>query len=356
MMSKIFGIVSQYSKTDVFSDLISSSSPKKAIDFVLGKKQLSGVDGLKLKLVMGMRPKKISSLAGAVDDPTDNMCFFNKIQYETYDQDVYEGKKLVHKRGEIKLVNDKPQERKEILLAKTREEQNTIISKAKITGDDVRKNMFDWLGNTETMALDKATKLVTLLMDHIAYRMSLLEDQAAAKFAGEEQEQTEQEEEYNPYDEQFEQPDYEDYLTEEPDDDIYDKAVKNADIDESKEGTFTVNRKHLQDLYRYLAKYVLPKNNALLALPDALSQIMILDNFAENILPAVEEQQVIGSMLGVNQGLKTNQGDFYSFIKRIENFVNTRWFDAQRKLEVPEEDIEIFDVIKFLEDEEYRQK
>lgn len=53
MMSDVFNLVTKYSKTNVFADLLGSSTVKKGISFVLGKSQLSSNIARSLKIVMG---------------------------------------------------------------------------------------------------------------------------------------------------------------------------------------------------------------------------------------------------------------------------------------------------------------
>jgi hypothetical protein len=88
-MSPVFGIVSEYTKTDVFSDLIKGSNPEKAIKFVLGKSQLSGINLKALKLIMGAYRKKS-------DPERDNNCFANKLIYETYSEDTVDSNGATH--------------------------------------------------------------------------------------------------------------------------------------------------------------------------------------------------------------------------------------------------------------------
>jgi hypothetical protein len=84
--------------------------------------------------------------------------------------------------------------------------------------------------------------------------------------------------------------------------------------------------------------------------------------FKENILPGVKEQQINGSNLGINQGLKTNDYEFYSKLKRTENFVNERCLPILAELqenadpEDPIQQLDRFDILRSLSDPEYRKQ
>lgn len=82
-----------------------------------------------------------------------------------------------------------------------------------------------------------------------------------------------------------------------------------------------IKQKEALDLINFF-KEVLLRNEVLntitKAQQDNLSMIL------NSIVPAMEEMELMGAMLGVNQGLRTNDYDMYSFIKRIENFINNR--------------------------------
>ncbi len=326
MMSPIFGIVSKYSKTNIFSDIIKSSSPKKAISFVLGESQLPGIDSLKLKLVLGKyRDKKLGY--------TDNDCFINKLLFETYIED-----KDGHKRGEIILGSDgTPIRRRNPLISE--ELANELLEK----GSSARANIFSLFSNVENTEI--SLEISKLLADHIAYKMSKIKVNNSSYDDYEE----DYEQDYN--EDQWEDSSYEPFLYDDLDN-YEENAVQNADFGEDEESLFTLTKKDLQKLYRYLTSYVIPKNRSINNLPNKNIEIKRLQNYVYAIQPAVEEQQIEGAILGVNQGLKTNQYEFYSALKRVENFINKRWINTP---DFATQNTEVFDIIKFLEDPEYRQ-
>jgi hypothetical protein len=73
--------------------------------------------------------------------------------------------------------------------------------------------------------------------------------------------------------------------------------------------------------------------------PNLQEQIDNLRFIVNKVLPATEEQSILGAMAGINQGIRTNSFDKYNYIKRIEAFVNKR-FDQNPN----------FDLMLFLND------
>jgi hypothetical protein len=90
-MHPVFNIVTKYSKSDIFSTIVSSSNPEKAINFVLGDSHLSGIDVAGLKLIMGQKPDS--------SKPYDDNCFIHKLLYVTGE----DGKIIVDSNGFPKL-------------------------------------------------------------------------------------------------------------------------------------------------------------------------------------------------------------------------------------------------------------
>lgn len=82
-------------------------------------------------------------------------------------------------------------------------------------------------------------------------------------------------------------------------------------------------------------------------------QLKDLVLLTEKIIPATEEQRIMGSMLGINQGMKTNAYDKYKYIQNIENFINKR-ITAHNK--ASGDDFVRFDLMRFLSDNTYRNK
>ena len=66
------------------------------------------------------------------------------------------------------------------------------------------------------------------------------------------------------------------------------------------------------------------------------------------ILDAIEEQQMLGALCGINQGLDTNDFDEYKRIRRIEKFINKKYREYVNTH--PGEKLNRFNFIEFLND------
>lgn len=77
---------------------------------------------------------------------------------------------------------------------------------------------------------------------------------------------------------------------------------------------------------------------------DSLNTLKLIRN---NIIPAMQEMELLGAILGINQGQRTNDYDQYSFINRIENFINERY----KKAKIDHK----FNLMSFLSDPTVRQ-
>lgn len=75
---------------------------------------------------------------------------------------------------------------------------------------------------------------------------------------------------------------------------------------------------------------------------NAPSQLNKLKIVLEKFIPMSEEQNVLGQLLGANQGLRTSGYEQYSLINRVEKFVSEKLHQD-------------FDLIKFLTDDVYQQ-
>lgn len=118
---------------------------------------------------------------------------------------------------------------------------------------------------------------------------------------------------------------------------------------------FTLDQKTCMRLYKYLSEYVIPKNQRLAELinrhkehPNTTEDPEeLLNNFADKILPGVAEQRLHGQILGINQGLDTNDYKEFKWIYNIERFINSRYVATN---EAPD-----FDMLQFISDESYRE-
>lgn len=364
MMSDIFNLVTKYSKTNVFADLLNAASVKKAMSFVLGKGQLSSNMSRAMKIVMGAWKSK-----GLMADPH---CFIDKLKYKTYEKDG-DG----HVRGELVLENGKPVLREIPLIDSNPKDagdpNSSDYAQAFEKGSNFRKNIFDLIGrlendreqvDPEVLRLD--IQRLQVLIDHVY--SELIETKKRAKRYWDE-EAVESEDNYE--EENYNEPEEEAYDDPEDEEDI-ERRLNEEDF--GAESDLKLSLKELRDLYRYLTQYVLPKNLALQKIlgiekesdwndhsaeaikkrEKGIKDIEALKDYYQKMSPATEEQGIIGSILSVNQGLKTSQAEFYGKLKKVENFIND---SVKKSLTLSEKDkAEDFNIIRFLKEDDYKEK
>ena len=102
------------------------------------------------------------------------------------------------------------------------------------------------------------------------------------------------------------------------------------------------------DSWIYLKDYVFVRNEFLSTHRDDANKITIT---LKAMLAASEEQNMLGKMCSINQGLKTDDYDEYKWIADIESFVNKRYYEVNSGLK-----FKPFDFIKFLTDDAYREE
>lgn len=78
------------------------------------------------------------------------------------------------------------------------------------------------------------------------------------------------------------------------------------------------------------------------------TQLENLKKIYDDVLPRTEEQRILGRMLGINQGLRTDPHEMYSMIRSIENFINTQF--TRKHIN------KIFVLANFLKDPEYQKE
>ena len=129
-----------------------------------------------------------------------------------------------------------------------------------------------------------------------------------------------------------------------------DEAARTYTIDSN--GWSDMSNKDAVFVYRYVKDYLIPKNNKLKGILTPESKQRLTD-ILDKVLPAMQEQQIHGQLLGLNKGIPTDDYGEQNFIRKIEVFVNKRYYDADKTTGF---DPEQFDFIKFLSDEIYRNK
>lgn len=115
------------------------------------------------------------------------------------------------------------------------------------------------------------------------------------------------------------------------------------------EGTLT--KANLIDIYRYVKKFFIPKNQLWNKLTieeqnDARENLKVI---RDEVLYAAQEMKMLGAEASINQGMKTRSYDEYHRIAALESFVNRAYIN-RGKGAIQEE----FDFIKFQNDSEYR--
>ena len=322
MMSPIFSVVQKYSHSNLFSTIGLTNSKKTAIEFTLGLKQLSGINLRDLKLIVGAyRGKGLT---------WDNKCFIDKLLYETENGEIKLDSTGNPIRRQVKLVDDKYLSSEDGIF---------------VQGSEVRKNMFELFSDPNNA---NSTIISKILLEHIDYLRKHSSDYNVNSDDSDYDPSIE--DDYNEI-ENYEN-DYQDQEYDLENDELNDEInnqVNNSDFGSDIKIKVTLNS--LNNIRRYVSKCIIPKNEQIAKIneqdPEAITT---LTDFYNNVLPAVEEQTILGAMLGVNQGLKSKLSDFIGVLKRVENFVNAR---------IPRDQngpiYEAFNIIKFLEDDEYRQ-
>lgn len=117
---------------------------------------------------------------------------------------------------------------------------------------------------------------------------------------------------------------------------------------------YDLNPRTALRFYKYFQDYVIPKNERLQALRDKAAKEKqpdpeaILINLVDNILPGIAEQRIHGQILSINQGLNTSDYDEFRWMYNVERFINTRYFNGEEACD--------FDMVRFIKDATYRQE
>ncbi len=342
MMSEPMQLVQKYSKSNVFDNVNTSINKKSAIEFILGLRTLGGVSNRDLKILVGTYAKE--------GEPS-NDCFIDKLLYETDD----DGKLKLDASGhviprEVPLVNEEEVFNKETgLNAKDSVFRKNLINLIIDIGFGVATRSFD------SSKLDTTLSIERELFKHVNYLIS--KSNTGGRGYGNEYDESYEDDmsfdggNLDPTEQEMMDLDsgmHNDYdMFSEYEDDLEGLSSSQDSHDFGEDDKFKLSKQTLTTIAKFLKHYLIPKNTALKAVTDKNS-VNNLYNFYELILPGVEEQTILGSMLGVNQGLKTNLTDFVKLINRINNFVNKKWQAYMPKTS------ETFSIIKFLSDSEYQ--
>lgn len=120
------------------------------------------------------------------------------------------------------------------------------------------------------------------------------------------------------------------------------KDYEIVNLDTVKNGTFEM-------ALRYFEEYCIPKYQ-LVNNPEQKFDVEWLRNLKTGVLPACEEMAMYARMLSVNKGAKTDDYEEYSWIQQMNVFINKRYAKDNS------DSFEKFDFLKFMKDEEYRNR
>lgn len=326
MMSPIFNVVASYAQTDLYDSTRRTGSLENALQFVLNRRTLDGIDNNKFVwLLTNVNDDDHSGSEYGVSwvnrlfyklDKKGNPIYQNSIgqieeQPNNFVRRWYESRHPDEAPGSISsadlitVIRNLYYNRREKGSYNYTEEFQSFLNAC-----------YNELNNPESLAI-----LLNMLND----RMSSGGD------------------EYEP----------------DPDAIVWDELdyLENSyDPEDSEEGVSdnlsdfdykTLDAHNARVFYKYITEYLIPKNQAISEMQEDIPK---LESLLDEIIPGTQEQQLHGQILGVNQGLKTDDFGEQNWIRKIENFVNQRYLKSG--LEKAEE----FNFINFLSDEKYRQK
>lgn len=368
MQQKEMLVAARLVKSNIFDSITRNLSLESVINFILGTSQLGNINNKEFNNIL-FAWNKVSEKNeyGKVDGNTkliDNeACFVLKLLYEIDEN----GKLKRDKNGHLK-------ERKNKLKFKT-----TIPANAFKNSTDNSSIKVDDLGEAREVEIDKtfidaffnvvpngnkyvlssvakilraefnnlfvaSPEAINILIAHLKYLRSQIK--STKRFENYEDMIDGDDElfataDYYEDQEFLEEDDYGEYDSVE--NDYRERAlVKSEDPTVIKPGALT--KENYSELIRYAEKYLKLKSKLINEVGDF--DYSVLEEVMTRILPATEEQRILGRMLSVNQGLKTNTYDVYSFRKTIENFINKRYTDDEQKP---------FDLMRFILDDDERQ-
>ena len=130
------------------------------------------------------------------------------------------------------------------------------------------------------------------------------------------------------------------------DDGVSDTGDINNYFNVTQNFTGRLSSKELQNAYKYVKNYLIPKNKLVSQLVDNQWK-QKLEMLAE-VIKAVSEMKANSNLLGINsKGLTTNDFEEYSKIESFNKYINSRYLEKK--------DFVPFDLVKFLLDENEQQ-
>lgn len=316
MRSPFFNEISNMSKGFTMSGAHSKVTSKNVIKFMTLDGNLPSINNKYLRNILGRFPSR-----GL------NLCFYYKLLYETDEN----GNLLTNLNGKKIPITGKATvkdliKRSEPLYFYKKDSDGNLtkvvineeyIKKIESSKDLKKEDIRFWLTTPETVNIF-ISHLRNITPDISFYRQNDISEEN--EFIQDENDSVENE--------FYLEEDQEGY--EEPEEDFFD------DID--------IPDLELRNLLRYAEKFLSKRAEVISKNSDSFK------NFAtvvSDVMPIVEEQSICGLELSVNQGIPTNEFDFYNKLLRIENFINSHYGEIGLDKN--------FDIVKFIEDKVYRE-
>ena len=349
MMSPIMNVVARFAKPNMFDPISSSVTLKNVVQFVMNERQLGNINALELNNIL---------LTWWRDDKNiTDKSFLPKLVYEIDEN----GNLLKDKNGKLiprkkvltlniggKKINMTPEKLKEFF-------ETTVQTDGSYT---LTKNARELRDNINDILLDN--NVIDILIKHLNYLKAQLKVNKP-RFAQDDVDQDFDAFDYYDFSdesgerEEFDDSEYDDYR------DIEYRKIKSEPQDPTKVIGGKLSEQNFDAYIKYFDFYVRLRNDLLnqkIETSDGIvrpiSQMNKLDYLLNQIMPATEEQKTLGSMLGANQGLRTNDYDLYSFEAKISTFVNKR-YNEYNEAHV-EDKLDSFNLMDFINNEHERQK
>lgn len=134
---------------------------------------------------------------------------------------------------------------------------------------------------------------------------------------------------------------------------LSDDDIMNMPDDEWEFDVVAKKKDYVYTPYSYYINHILRKKNQLLKkLGQGFKQVEAELGKALKLLPGAEEFRVLGQILSINQGLKAGTYQFYDYIAKINAGINRIYWSRQSE----NHNLIKFDLIKFIQDQEYREE
>lgn len=325
MMSPIFNVVAYYTQSDLYDSTKRTASLENALQFVLNRKTLDGVDNNKFVwLITNVNSNDYKGSETSVS-------WINRLVYKTNS----EGKPIYQNSIGV------PEEKNNNFVRRWYESRHPDIPPGTETISDIMREVNrivrDKWDNTAYDFTDDFKSFLNACYEELNNPESL---QILLNMLSDRIDSSDTEYEPDPDTIIFDELDYLENTSESDDEEITTDTFEDFDYK-------TLNSQNSRIFYKYLVEYVVPKNKIISSMRD---QIPLLEQILDNVIPGTQEQQMNGQILGINQGLNTDDFGEQNWIRKIENFVNQRYIKSKLK------DAEEFNFIEFLTDDKVRAR